>query len=256
MMRSSTRFLTICALALILIGTWIAAPAAHAAGASPSPLVVIAIDVTNRWGPCIETFDINISSARESITRVPCPAGTITAPAVVTRARALAIHEPYVALPDQQSGRGVQILSQSLAAIQPEINDLLEARAHAWLRSSESSSIHPLTACGQSSSATEYWSPDYGDDYVSWETYYKSSDCSSVALDQAAMEVDDGNQGNWYWMRDQYAASTWYLNPMIYLAPGTYTRCTCASKTPGYYYENWINDLDYYSVHDDLGPIN
>ncbi len=254
------RFLVVPCIALLsVLGTLLpgilrANLQAHAATASVDPLVVIAVDATNQGGPCSETFIANLHTPHQSITHISCPAGTIIRSITIPRSQAEAQHEAYIVLPPPRASRVVwwQVYRQ--------IQQLMEAKGHTLLQSLKQKSVHPLTACGSSGSASLYWNPLGDTNYYSTEQFFKTSDCKHVDLEVASINVHLVYPYDYTsWVYDLYAGGKFGVPGCPTLAGGTYSHSVDQLWPPGYYYENWVYEYSCgygNSWYNNIGPIN
>ena len=119
----------------------------------------------------------------------------------------------------------------------------------------------PLTGCGNTSTLSAEWHPELsGNDLVSYETYYRTTDCLSVNVEQAKIHVkayDQFQQTAYNWVYDKYATGEWQVpgEPYIYVG-NTYTHNVDSIHNAGYYYQTWVYNWisgTYYYVN--IGPL-
>lgn len=249
-----------CLVLLVFFTLSLGGPVAQAASSPADPLVVIDADITHRYGPCIETFHINIGKPFASVTRLPCPDGTIRSSEIVRRSQALVLHEPYVLYPP---------LHASLAVKQQawqQFQRLVSAENTSQQQKLIQAKLHPLTGCGQNGFASLLWYVN-GDSFYSTIGWYRSVDCRVFELDTAtnANAYHNPNKNiDWYWPFDKYAGATYNVPgcPDITYYGGASHGIGQTIKS-GYTYENWIGDwtaCDWWLFpsyfHNDIGPIN
>lgn len=250
----------LCLALLVFLGISFEGPVAHAASSPADPLVIIDADITHLSGPCIETFQINIGTPSASLTRIPCPDGTIRASEIVRRSQALRQHEPYVLYPSPQAS-----LAEKQQAWQ-QFQHLVSAEIASQQQKLIQARLHPLTSCGQNGFASRLWYVN-GDSFYSTIGWYRSVDCRVFELDTAtnANAYHNPNKNiDWYWPFDKYAGATYNVPgcPDITYYGGASHGIDQTIK-PGYTYENWIGDWTacYWWLfpsyfHNDIGPIN
>jgi hypothetical protein len=240
--QSTERFiLLLSTFGVLLLGLTWESRSAHAA-LEDSP-VIIAVDATNQQGPCTETFIANIHTPLQSITNIPCPAGTIITSAIVQRSQAIAQHTAYVVLPSK--GASPVVWQQTYRQLQK------------LLQTSKKASVHPLTRCGNSGSASVNWYP-FGIHYFSTEQFYKTSDCRYVNLELASIR-SYSTQYFLMWAYDLYAGGNFGVPGCPALVDlRTYSHGVDQLWAPGYYYENWLYRSCVYgsSWYNNIGPIN
>jgi hypothetical protein len=229
---------------------------AYAAGGSGDPLVAVVVDKTQE-SSCTETFRANIGTSHESVTHIPCPAGTIMAEVTVHRSQAIAQHEAYVVLPAAQASSSVR--QQTLKQIQ----QLQEAK-QTTLRSQISKYAIPATGCGGNGSVSATWSSvDFGGVTLYPNiAFYKSSDCSTAYFTDSQLNSGGNYDSDDWWLFDMYAGYQYNVPSCTDVGvPGHYFHLVDQSAPVGYYYENWVNpfyecDTSEGAIWDNLGPIN
>lgn len=244
---------------------------AQAARLSGDPLVIIDADVTNQYGPCTEVFQANIGTKEETTTRISCPAGALLKAEIVHQSQAIAQHEPYVLAPAPNASAAEK------QRIYRQFQQLDDANTRALQQSLSKTAIHPLVQCGQSGGFSMWWFTDDNTELLSKISYYKSTNCSTVAFDTSSIEYLYGGSNyplEYYdWEVDEYAGQTY---PAIYShdCPAitdnldtTVSYFVGGSAAPGYYYENWISwdscggspwslTGGFDEQHNNIGPIN
>lgn len=245
------------ACALSLLSENVTAQAAHLPG---DPLVIIDADVTNLYGPCTEVFQANIGTKEETTTRIFCPPGTLLKSEIVHQSQAVAKHEPFVIAPSPNASAAEKRRTWL------QFQQLDEAKTRAHQQSLSKAALHPLVQCGQPGAFYTFWWTSDNTELESYISYYKSTDCSTVAFDTSWIQYlyqGDNNPEYWDWEMDKYAGHIYrpgagcpyYLTPYLNYRASYFVGTTAA---PGYYYENWITwaGCGAEVQHNDTGPIN
>jgi len=219
-----------------------------------NPMVGVAVDETNMGGRCFESFVLNTNTSHPTNIRRQCTPGTVMGSVIISRSQAVARHLLYVVAPPKWTGESRQTFSSALDALMNKTSTNLQARH-------PNVSVIPLTGCGNTSTASAEWHPAYsGDDLVSYETYYRTTDCTDVNVEQAKIHVkayDAEQSGALQWSYDRYASGEWQVpgEPNIYVG-NTYTHNVDSIHNAGYYYQTWV----YYwvigtSYYVNIGPL-
>ncbi len=246
LVQSIRRLFLLCVLALLPAVSVLVeqSSAVYAMNASANISVVIATDATNLGGPCTESL---------GSTHIPCPAGTVIGSKVIHLAEAIAQHEPYAVWP---STSATQITWQRMRI---QLFRVMQEKGQKFLQSSKKTNILPLIACGTTSTLQPpfvvSWHPFGDGSMTSREQFYKTSDCKNVTLETASIVVNTPCQFNaCYWDHDQYQGGWFGAGYPCLCQRTTYSHSVDQNWTPGYYYETWLYDGQYYT-YVNIGPI-
>lgn len=158
----------------------------------------------------------------------------------MSRSQATARHMNYVELPTASASAATK------QEVKAQVEQLLAESATALLRTAKIPSVSTST-CGWTSTASWNWTL-FSMQYTSRVKYYRSLDCSKVALDTSAITSTDVYPFNFvYWHHDQYGAGSWWVPGCPFLSPNgpvgssqTWSYSINEAHTPNLYFINYV----------------